>query len=198
MSELKLAFQLEFEDLYSRSGLEKLDAAFVNELKDANVELHNQFVTYRSNFIEGVEVDEKDEANFLIELAPYVEDFVGQLFGIVEEVTESQRQHNDLTEIFRCKRIVVQRRGPKGVKGLEIDEIDGDALRAELEGYFGEPFSEKVFADNAVKCIDYENSKDIEGFEEQAALVALELSLQRLLFVGFFNAWQRAVVAVLF
>ncbi|NQY09450.1 MAG: pyridine nucleotide-disulfide oxidoreductase [Flavobacteriales bacterium] len=172
MSELKLAFELEFEDLYSRAGLEKLDASFVNELKESNVELHNQFVTYRSNFIEGVEVDVKDEANFLIELAPYIEDFVSTLFGISAEVADLQKQHNDLAEIFRCKRIVVQRRGPKGVKGLEVDEIDGDALRTELESLFGESFSEKVYADNAVKWIDYETSKDIEGFEEQAALVS--------------------------
>ncbi|NQY68574.1 MAG: FAD-dependent oxidoreductase, partial [Flavobacteriales bacterium] len=168
MSELNLSFGLSFEDLYSRAGLEKLDGSFVESLKESSVELHNQFVSYRANVLDGVEIDEKDEANFLIEIAPFVEDFIAKLFGIEAEVSALQDSHTELAGIFRCKRTVVQRRGPKAIKGEEVGEIDGDALRAELEGYFGAPFSEKEYSDQTTKWIDYENSKDIEGFEKES------------------------------
>ena len=117
MSELNLKFDVKFEDLYSTSGLSKLDGKFIDYLKNANVDLHNQLVSVRRD---NDSMDKKDTSNLLIEVAPYLEDFIGELFSIEGEVKALQQRHGDIADLYSCKRLFVQRRALKICKAKDI------------------------------------------------------------------------------
>jgi len=129
MTELKLSHNLNFEDLYNRDGLVKIDAAFVKFLATANVELHNQFVSRRAGQLQ---LSEKDESNLLIAIAPILEDFIAELFNIREAVTKLQFAHNELGDLFTAKRLFVQRAAAKYSKLADLPNLNGEELRAQL------------------------------------------------------------------
>src|SRR5215471_15692397 len=90
-SDLQLKHGLAFEDLYRRDGLARLDAAFVAWLASSNAELHNHLVTARRDLDA---LDAKAHSQLLIDLAPHLEDFIGDLFGIDAEVRALQARHH--------------------------------------------------------------------------------------------------------
>src|SRR5262245_12457950 len=118
-----LAFNLAFEELYTHAGLSKLDAAFLKELSASDVELFNKLVAARINPLAG-----KEESEFLIKLAPHVEDFIGALFDIRKEITSLAERHNELAPLYSCKRLFVQRKAAKAVKEEDAKRMSGDAL----------------------------------------------------------------------
>ncbi len=69
-------------------------------------------------------LDRKAESDLLVDLAPHVEDFIGELFGIAAEIRELQARHDELAPLYSVKRLFVQRRAVKGIK-------EADAARAE-------------------------------------------------------------------
>jgi NADPH-dependent glutamate synthase beta subunit-like oxidoreductase/NAD(P)H-flavin reductase len=154
---MKLAFNLNFQDLYSREGLVKLDSLFVKELAAANADIHNRFVAARAD---KSSLPEKDLSNLLIDVSPYVEDFTAKLFGIQKEVNVLAAKHDELANIYTCKRLFVQRQVVKKYKEEEAITFDGAALRAELEKLFGAPLTEKNFADNVTHWLDNANTSE--------------------------------------
>src|SRR5271169_1166753 len=107
-----LAFGLTFEDLYARAGLLRLDATFLDQLGRADSELHAKLVQARANH---AALAQKEQSELLIALAPHVEDFLGQLFGIVKEVEALQARHNQSAPFFAFKRKFIQKRAISGV-----------------------------------------------------------------------------------
>ncbi len=83
-----LRFGFEFDDLYRREGLLKLDSAFLSQLLDRAPELHARLESARRD---PSGLPPKAESELIVELAPYLEDFVGQLFGIEAELRELQQ-----------------------------------------------------------------------------------------------------------
>ncbi|MEO8557508.1 MAG: FAD-dependent oxidoreductase [Rhodospirillales bacterium] len=130
MVELVLKHGLTFADLYDRAGLVRLDVAFVAKLRDNDVELHNRLMTARSN---PAALEKKDESALLIAVAPHLEDFLADLFGVTAEATALRVRHQVLAPLYDCKRLFVQRQAAKAIKPNEAAGIDGDALLAELE-----------------------------------------------------------------
>src|ERR1700733_2070681 len=92
-----LAFGLQFEDLYAREGLLRLDAAFLDQLLASDAGLHVQLLDSRAN---PAVRTAKEQSELVIALAPHVEDFLGELFAIVKEVEELQSRHNALGPFF--------------------------------------------------------------------------------------------------
>src|SRR3954464_7808772 len=92
-SPLQLAFGLSFPDLYEREGLAKIDAAFLDSVRRADADLEHRLAGYRAN-PEGLAY--KEEAEFLIALAPQVDAFVAQLFGIQAEWDALNQAHHRL------------------------------------------------------------------------------------------------------
>lgn len=82
---LCLLFGLTFEDLYQRDGLIRLDQSFLQELKTCAPLLEERLVAARQN--PGA-LTAKLHSELIIELAPYLEDFLGHLFGIEQELRE--------------------------------------------------------------------------------------------------------------
>lgn len=165
---LKLAHNLKFEELYFREGIEKIDAAFVKDLAEANVDLHNRFVEAR---LPDKKPKGKEESDLLIELAPYAEDFIAKLFGIEKEVRALNAKHNELADIYVCKRLFIQRRAEKMFKPEEAVGFDGSALQKELEKTFEEGLSELSFSHHVVSWVN-EKGLDKPGFEDKVTLAA--------------------------
>jgi|HubBroStandDraft_1064217.scaffolds.fasta_scaffold01690_3 NADPH-dependent glutamate synthase beta subunit-like oxidoreductase/NAD(P)H-flavin reductase len=161
-SMLDLGFGLNFNDLYDRDGLARVDRAFLAALRDSDVALHNRLVTARSD---PGGVDRKAESELLVDIAPHVEDFIAALFGISAEIKALQEAHDVLAPIYTVKRLFVQRRAVKGVSAEQAAAIDGPALAGALEARFGEALTEASFAAHVDRWLAAE-SLHAEALEE--------------------------------
>jgi NADPH-dependent glutamate synthase beta subunit-like oxidoreductase/NAD(P)H-flavin reductase len=141
---LTLGFGLRFEDLYHRDGLVRLDACFVDALEARHPDLRGRLMAARAapDAIAG-----KPESDLIIELAPELEDFVAELFGISDELRTLRLRHDALAPLYTVKRLFVQRRAAKKYGSDQAESFDGDALRAELEALIGGPLTELRFAE---------------------------------------------------
>src|SRR5437868_6455848 len=100
MTELALQHGLAFSDLYARDGLVRLDRAFVAHFAAGDAALHDRLVAARAA---PESLDRKGEADLLVDLAPHVEDFIGELFGIAAEVRALQARHDALAPLYSVK-----------------------------------------------------------------------------------------------
>ncbi len=140
MTNLVLRHNLAFEDLYRRDGLVRLDAAFLRHLGEVDRDLHDRLAAARQA---PAGLDRAAEAELLVTLAPHLEDFIGELFGIGAELRALQARHDALAPLYTVKRLFVQRRAVKGVTPEAAAALDGAALALELEALLGEPLSEE-------------------------------------------------------
>src|SRR5215469_14323511 len=141
MTELILKHGFSFADLYDREGLVRLDRDFVAHLAATDIGLRDRLMAARRDpaAVEGLE-----ESNLLVDLAPHLEDFIGELFGIENEVLDLQARHHELAPLYSVKRLFVQRRAVKGVKETDAVAIDGSRLARELDELTGSPGDEPI------------------------------------------------------
>jgi len=172
MSELDLAHGLAFRDLYARDGLVRVDAAFGDHLAAADGDLAARLDAARAA---PAALERKDHSQLLVDLAPHLDDFVGALFGIADEVAELAARHHALAPLYRCKRLFVQRRAIKGVSAEAADALDGDALEAALAGHLDGDVSELSFASHVVAWLDDEdaNAAALDAAKQFAAWATL-------------------------
>ncbi len=147
---LALPFGLAFEDLYRREGLIKLDALFLEQLPAS---LSQRLRAARENLST---LTAKQQSELIIELAPYLEDFLGHLFGIERQLRELQARHSELAPLFSVKRRFVQRKALTGYTEEKASAIDGFALEAELEALIEEPLTERSFAEHVARWLEAE------------------------------------------
>lgn len=140
---LRLAFDLPVELLYDDAGLARVDGAFVDWLTGTDEALAGRLLVGRA---QPDTLDDKAHSELLIALAPHLEDFIGQLFGIGTEVRALQARLHALAPLYVCKRQFVQRQAARKITAEQAAGEDGPALAAQLETLFGEPFSELAFA----------------------------------------------------
>jgi NADPH-dependent glutamate synthase beta subunit-like oxidoreductase/NAD(P)H-flavin reductase len=148
-----LAFAVSFADLHCRDGLERVDAAFLAALRDADPALADQMVAARSD---PDSLAAKDEAALLVALAPHLDDFLAALFGIRAAIAELRGRAESLAPLFAAKRLFVQRRALKEVSTAEAAGFDGARLEAELARLLGGPFDELDFARAVLAWLDDE------------------------------------------
>jgi NADPH-dependent glutamate synthase beta subunit-like oxidoreductase len=143
MTNLVLQHGFSFADLYDRDGLVRLDRAFVARLAETDTGLHDRLMAARRDpvVIEGL-----DESSLLVDLAPHLEDFIGELFGIAAEVRALQAHHHELAPLYSVKRLFVQRRAVKGVKEADAVAIDGAGLAGELDRLMNAPSGDAIAA----------------------------------------------------
>ena len=151
--QLTLRFDFAFEDLYRREGLVRLDAVFLEQLRASNGDLHTRLTEARLN---PEALAAKKQSDLIIEVAPHVEDFVGELFHIESAVKSLQARHDKLAPIYAFKRKFVQKKAISGVTKEQASEIDGLALAAELEMLFSEPLTEQSFFEHVSRWLDDE------------------------------------------
>ena len=152
-----LGFGMAFADLYRRDGLVRLDQAFLNFLQEGEPVLRARLDHARSD---PDSLDRKAESALLIEIAPWMEDFIARLFGIQKEVAELAARHHQLAPLYSCKRQFVQRRAMNKVSEAELAGVDGVALEEKLAAEFGAPFSELAFATSVTNWLLDESANE--------------------------------------
>ncbi|MFL6350816.1 MAG: FAD-dependent oxidoreductase [Bryobacteraceae bacterium] len=150
---LSLPYGLDFEDLYEREGLVKLDAVFLDQLSESAPWLHARLMEARQ---QPAALDRKQNSELIVELAPYLEDFIGHLFGIQAELREMQFRHAELAPIYSVKRRFVQRKALTGYTVERAMAINGLAVAAELEALMQEPLTEASFAKHVARWLEAE------------------------------------------
>src|SRR5260221_13962520 len=103
---LKLAYGLSFAELHERDGLVRLDAAFLDYLGAAESALRPQLEAAR----EGPSLEPKSESALIIEIAPHLDDFLADMFGIQPEFRTLAARHNERAPLYDVKRQFVQPR----------------------------------------------------------------------------------------
>ena len=155
---MKLGFNTEFAGLYSRDGLMALDAAFVNALKENDHVLYNRLLEARST-----KLQPKNESQLIIDLAPLLEDFIAELFGIRQEVATLKAKHFILAPLYSCKRLFVQRKAVKTINAEKAALLEGEALSASFPAPDDSIHSfELAFATSVMGWLDDEASHKAE------------------------------------
>ncbi len=139
---LKLAHGLSFAELYERDGLARLDAAFLDHLGAAESALRPQLEAARA----AARLDSKAESALILEIAPHLDDFLAELFGIQTQFRTLAARHNELAPLYSVKRQFVQQRAANKVKPEEAAKLDGPALEADLKNHLDGRFDELTFA----------------------------------------------------
>ncbi len=143
MPTLSLAHGLAFADLYHREGLQRIDAAFLSFLRDADAGLAEGLTAAR---LAPAALAKLDESTLIIAVGPHLDDFIGELFGISAEVAALSGRHHTLGPIYTVKRQFVQRKAVAKYKADAAAGFDGHALEAALATLFGRPFTELAYA----------------------------------------------------
>src|SRR5712691_8647118 len=150
---LHLAFGFAFEELYGRDGLVRLDAAFCHSLHAADTALLQHLMEARKN--PGA-LSRKQQSELMVAIAPHLEDFVGELFGISAEVRALQARHHALAPLYALKRKLIQKKAISGLTQEKAAAFNGPVLAGELESLFGEPLTEASFVDHVSRWLEAE------------------------------------------
>ena len=142
--ELALRHGFRFPDLYDRDGLVRLDGVFLEHLRERSPDLHGRLVAARHD---PAAVPGKAESELIIAVAPYLEDFVGELFGIERELRAHQAKHAVLAPLFTAKRRFVQKR-VNAFTPEQLAAIDPVAVAAEFEAITQNPLTEQSYAEH--------------------------------------------------
>ncbi len=138
---MDLAFGFSFADLYDRDGLARLDDAFLLELAQSDLPLHQRLTAARNA---PAVLAPKEHSQLLIDVAPHLEDFTARLFGIEAETRALAEKHHDLAPLYACKRLFIQRKAAKGHP--DAASYDGPALADQIARLVADPLDELTFA----------------------------------------------------
>jgi NADPH-dependent glutamate synthase beta subunit-like oxidoreductase/NAD(P)H-flavin reductase len=139
---LVLGFDATFEGLHDREGLARLDAQFLEFLAECDEGLRGRLEAAR---LDPDSLPADQQSDLLVEVAPILEAFIGELFGVQAELGALRGGRDALSAIYSVKRLFVQRRATKKY-AAEAESLDGPALRAEFEALIGAPLTEASFA----------------------------------------------------
>ncbi|MGE5090294.1 MAG: FAD-dependent oxidoreductase [Candidatus Levyibacteriota bacterium] len=147
---LNLAHGLTFADLYTAEGAARIDALFVAHLAaaDADAALAGRLAAARAD---PAALAAKEESALLIDLAPHLEDFLAELFGIGAALRALEARHHELAPLYAVKRQFVQRKAMNAYKAEAAGQFDALALRVQIDGLVGRhddvPAFELAFAE---------------------------------------------------
>ena len=145
----ELAFGLRFEDLYRQAGLAQTDAAFLEVLAGRDPALAQRLSAARG---QPDALSARDEAALLLALAPHLDAFIAELFGIAEELGELRAAQQALAPLVRVKWKFVKRKALLTYPDLAaLAGFDADAALSTLESWLGAPFEELAFADAVLR-----------------------------------------------
>ncbi len=131
-----LAFDLTWDDLYTPTGLAKLDQTFITELSLQNADIAQQLQGYRQSGIKPAR-DDKAHANFLMQLVPYVDDFLSALFQLYIPLSKLKEDYLELGLLARVKRQFMQRLAwPAYQAQAAAAQLDGITIWQNLQTHF--------------------------------------------------------------
>jgi len=170
--ELKLAHGLTFSDLYDVQALKKVDDAFLQSVQNLDKDLAQRLIAARQD---PDALDHKAESDLLLASAPHVEAFLADLFGVEAELKTLSQRHIDLTPLYDCKRLFVQRRALKGKSQDDAEALDGARLEAGLAVKMGGALTQFSFAETVMGWLDDEaaHADDIQQALDYALWASL-------------------------
>ena len=174
-TDLSLGFGLSFTDLYDKAGLAKVDGAFLSALTEGDPGLAKRLTEARA--VPGA-LDRKAESALILDLAPHLQDFLGDLFGIGAEIRAKAAEDDALAVVFACKRLFVQRLAFKKIKPEAAADLDGAALERELAEALGGPVTEPLFAERVMAWME----------DEAANAESLDLAMRFAAWAGLTDA----------
>lgn len=113
----QLLFDLDFGDLYTYEGIQKIHHAFLAFLKDCDEQRFEKLVNIY-NAPQHILEDDVIYQDFCVEFAPFVEDFLGYLFKIFSYVQLLQERHQAFSCVAKVKRVFIQRYVMKSEKDI--------------------------------------------------------------------------------
>jgi len=146
---MKLNFAVNFSDLNSLKGLKKIDKIFLSYLEQKNLILHKKLTEYRSS-LQALK-SSIEYSKFLLELAPYFDDFITELFSIEAENFALKQNQQNFNIIYECKRKFVQRVF-KNYYHHNNKEINFPEISQKLTGLIGR-ITQENFAENVIKWL---------------------------------------------
>jgi NADPH-dependent glutamate synthase beta subunit-like oxidoreductase/NAD(P)H-flavin reductase len=104
---LTLGHGLQFTELFTPEGLEKIDGLFLDRLRQHDAKAHDTLLAWRDGreTLAPLQVSE-----LLLACGPLLDDFVAGLFGIEKELNATQRGTLAHDPVFHFKKFFVQRR----------------------------------------------------------------------------------------
>jgi NADPH-dependent glutamate synthase beta subunit-like oxidoreductase/NAD(P)H-flavin reductase len=158
MADLNLAHGLSFEDLYDTEGLTRIDTLFLDHLDQFDGGLRERLSAARKT---PDKHDTRDISDLMLALAPHLDSFLTDLFGVREAVSDLVARQNSLANLYPCKRKFVQRQTVKAHTPEEAETFDGPELAEELEKLIGTSLDEVTFANHVTSWL-----KDTESNTE--------------------------------
>ena len=178
MTKILLGYDLAFEDLYDLEGLKRIDDLFLKYLGESDEELCDQLLVARAA---PDKLERLDESNLLVAIAPYLEDFLGNLFSIGQSLRALSERDNELAPIRICKRQFIQRRAAKAHSAEDAEGFDGAALEKALTERFGSALDQLTFARHVLEWLD----------DEEANVVAIDLAERYAAWAGHTKAGRK-------
>ena len=99
---ITLNFDITFEDLYSTFGLKKIDEEFIGFLNTKNTALRHDLIDGRKN--------NQISSELIIKLAPYLENFIINLFNLKYNENKNPEYHKKASALFECRKKFIQRK----------------------------------------------------------------------------------------
>jgi NADPH-dependent glutamate synthase beta subunit-like oxidoreductase/NAD(P)H-flavin reductase len=122
MKTLSLGHGFSFSELFTAEGLARLDDVFVGFLEDQDGALAATLHSYRGDKSQSFLL----VSNLLLSYAPYLESFIGELFGIAAEIAAAKTATLSHNPIMSFKKQFVQRlaRHYRGEFSLSFEDLD--------------------------------------------------------------------------
>jgi len=158
----------DFAALGTRAGLIALDERFLGHLAGHDAALHEALVAARA--APGA-LAPLAESQLIIALAPVLEGFLSEMFGLGEALAAVLARTRALDPVHACKRLFVQRQAVK--KYPDPAGFDGAALGAELQAAMGEKLTEAAFARHVQAWQQGESAALLDTAMRYAAWAAL-------------------------
>ncbi|WP_264376520.1 MULTISPECIES: FAD-dependent oxidoreductase [unclassified Wolbachia] len=180
---MQLNFKISFSNLYTCSGLIKLDETFLDYIKSCDESLFCSLIEAREKAASSLMssqcltlgsieqpmlATQMTDSQLIIDLSYLLDEFIAKLFNIGKEAEELKKKHNDFAAIYKCKRLFVQRYALK--KYTDIADIDIDYVTSKLNRFLALPTTEKNFAEQVMRWL--ENKEDHKEEIELAAQYA--------------------------
>ncbi len=108
-----------YPDLFQVDGLQRLDQNFLKRLRMQDESLHAQLAHYRHAERPFTALE---TSALLLACAPYLEDFIAELFGIEAELEQSQAQTVAHNVVLSFKKLFVQRRAKRRLLADDVPE----------------------------------------------------------------------------
>ncbi|SCA57121.1 conserved hypothetical protein [Candidatus Terasakiella magnetica] len=151
MVDLSLSYDLDFNDLYHRDGLLKIDALFRDWVNHYQPALAQRLKAAR---LAPDQLSKAETSGLILSLAPHLDSFIAHLFQIEESVGQETSDHLDFDAYIECRRKFIQRKAIKAYSKEDAIRFDGKALEKELGG----PFDDVAFAKLVIGWLENEEA----------------------------------------